>query len=190
MATLRTFIALETSPDVQARALDLIKRLQVAQADVRWVAAVHMHLSLRFLGDVHTKDLPDVCNAVTATVKDTEAFDITCQGAGAFPDVARPRTLWMGVGQGREQIIGLHEKLEAELAKVGFRPEGRAYHPHLTLGRIRRPGPELAQITELLERDAGFAGGQTDVSEVVVFSSEPGRNGPVHEPMYRAELKD
>ena len=64
MARLRTFVAVELAPSVAARAGDLIDKLRVSAAQVSWVKTQHMHLTLKFLGDVPDTETPDICRVV------------------------------------------------------------------------------------------------------------------------------
>jgi 2'-5' RNA ligase len=50
----------------------------------------------------------------------------------------RPRVLWIGVHEETGALATLQRDIEKSLAPLGFEPERRAYHPHLTLGRTRR----------------------------------------------------
>ena len=86
MARLRTFIAVEMSPRVLARAADLIDKLRVADAEITWVRPQHMHLTLKFLGDIPDTETPDVCRVVRQVAAEFEPFEIICRGAGAFPN--------------------------------------------------------------------------------------------------------
>jgi hypothetical protein len=72
--------------------------------------------------------------------------------------------------------------------KLGFRREARRYEPHLTIGRIRRRGPGVAELGELIGQHADYEAGRTAVSEVIVFSSQLDRSGPTYEALSRARL--
>jgi 2'-5' RNA ligase len=185
----RTFVAVEIPPEVKNRASQLIGRLQAAPAKVKWVDPRHMHWTLKFLGDVDMLEIPDVCQAVARAVEPLAPFDVEAQGAGAFPDIRRPRTLWVGTGTGSEQMIELHDAIEAELAKLGYRAENRRFRPHLTIGRVRNSPEGIEELGRLVQENADFESGLSTVYEVVVFSSELGRDGPTHEPLSHAELK-
>ena len=50
MSMTRTFIAVEVSEAVRARAAELISRLR-GETKVSWVAPANMHITLKFLGD-------------------------------------------------------------------------------------------------------------------------------------------
>ena len=113
MDTLRTFIAVELPKAVTHRAGQLIDRLNVTSAKVKWVEPHNMHLTLKFLGDVNTRMIPDVCQAVSTAAEPLEPFDLQCCGAGAFPSSQRPRTVWLGAGDGEENVLELHDKIEA-----------------------------------------------------------------------------
>lgn len=185
--SLRTFIAVEMSPEVRSRARQLISRLQGTAAKVTWVKPEAMHLTLKFLGEVDLIDIPGVCQAVSGAVADLPPFEIEVHGAGAFPAAGRPRTIWLGVGRGVAEMVELHEAIERAVADLGFRRENRRFRPHLTLGRVRGDR-DLLPLGQLVAEHADFAGGVASVDEVVVFSSELEADGPLHEPLAVATL--
>lgn len=187
--TLRTFIAVEIPWEVKDRARKLIDELRRAEASVRWVAPEHMHWTLKFLGEVGMLDIPDVCAAVQRAVEPLAPFDVAAEGAGAFPDIHRPRTVWVGMGEGSEPMIELHDAIEHELSKLGFRSENRRFRPHLTIGRVRQSPDGIGELGRLLQQHADFDSGLSMVEEVVVFSSELTPKGPSYEPLCHVELK-
>lgn len=186
---LRTFVAVEIPFEVRDRARRLIDQLAVTAANVKWVEPEHMHWTLKFLGDVGILETPAICEAVARAVEPLVPFDIEARGAGAFPDVQRPRTVWIGTGQGSEQMVELHDSIEHELAKLGYRAENRRFRPHLTIGRVRQSPAGIDELGELLRQNADFSSGLSTVYEVVVFSSQLSGRGPTYEPLCHAELK-
>ncbi len=186
--TLRTFLAVEINSAVRQRAEQLIDQLRAVRADVKWVEAPNLHLTLKFLGEVATQEIPRVCEAVRQGAAPVAPFELEVRGAGAFPNTRRPRTLWLGVGSGQEEIVTLHDQVEEPLRKLGFRPEHRRHHPHLTVGRIRRGGPGVAELGKLLEQHADYLAGRLNVAQVVLFSSQLGPGGPTYEALSRAKL--
>lgn len=190
MPRLRTFIAVEMSPTVIGKAQQLIKELQSAGADVNWVRPAHMHLTLKFLGDVPDIDTPDICRVVASAAKTVEPFEVVCRGVGAFPDLEHPRTLWIGFKQGGDELIELQTAIEDALKKeMGFGREQRRFHPHLTLGRVKRcDEPQRQKLATLLAQNVEFDADLSVIEEVVVFASFLGRQGPTHEALGRVEL--
>ena len=185
--SVRTFVAVEISSEVRSRAAQLIARLSTTSAKVKWVETHNLHMTLKFLGEVDLREAPQVCAAVAEAMAQLPPFSIRVAGAGAFPDLRHPRTVWLGVSEGVEEMVQLHERLEAALARLGFRKEHRRFRPHLTIGRVRSTQGG-ADLGDLIARDADFAAGVSDVDEVVVFSSELNRDGPTYEPLSTAEL--
>jgi len=185
----RTFVAIEIPFDVKDRATKLIAQLKRSGANVKWVAPEHMHWTLKFLGPVDMVDIPEVCDAVKRAAEPLASFDVEAFGAGAFPDVHNPRTVWIGVREGSEPMIELHDAVEFELSKLGFRSENRKFRPHLTIGRVRQGPQGTGELAALLAEHADFDGSISHIEEVVVFSSELGREGPVYEPLAHVELR-
>ena len=185
---IRTFVAVELSPEICKRAADLIERLRMAGAKVSWVKPDSMHITLKFLGDVPNVETPEVCSAVARAAARSEPFDLECFGAGAFPDAQRARTVWLGAREGSEAIIALHDAIDAELHKAGYPKEARRFHPHLTLGRVRSGGREQQMLAELIEQNAKFEAGDATIDEVVVVASFLDKAGPTYEIMSRSPL--
>ncbi|MCS7238388.1 MAG: RNA 2',3'-cyclic phosphodiesterase [Thermoguttaceae bacterium] len=186
---IRTFIAVEVDSYVRQRALDLMDILRTAQADVKWVEPENLHITIKFLGEVLSRDIYHICQAVQKAVAQIEPFPLVVAGAGAFPDVIRPRTIWLGLSEGEEQLARLQRSVEDALLPLGFPREGRPFKAHLTLGRVRRASPGLARLAQLLRDQASFSGAETFVEEVVVFSSELTPEGPIYEPLATLRLQ-
>jgi RNA 2',3'-cyclic 3'-phosphodiesterase len=190
MPRIRSFIAVEMSPRVVARVGELIDKLRVASQDITWVRQQQMHITLKFLGDVADTETPDICRVVRGVAERFEPFEITCRGAGAFPSTANPRTLWIGVQDGAEELKQLQAAIDEALKKeLGFAKEQRGFHPHLTIGRLKRDvAGGRDQLASLLAEHAQFDADLAVVDEVVTFASFLGRGGPTHDALDHAEL--
>jgi RNA 2',3'-cyclic 3'-phosphodiesterase len=184
---IRTFIAVAASPEIHRGAERLIARLGPVAGDVKWATLDNLHWTLQFLGDVDEREIPAVCEAVASAVVDVDAFELEARGAGAFPSADRPRTLWLGAGQGTEAVIALQRAIEQPLKKLGFRGEDRRFVPHLTLGRAGRQGRPPSLTTELAAL-ADFDAGSMLVDEVTIFASTLTREGSEYRVLAHAPL--
>ena len=100
------------------------------------------------------------------------SFETRLNGVGAFPKPARARVLWAGLEDRPGRMAALALALDAAFAP-GFRPEVRAFRPHLTVGRCD-PWAHLPATFEQTPIDpAPF-----EVVRAVLFESVPGRGGP------------
>jgi 2'-5' RNA ligase len=195
MPKTRTFIAVEAVDEAHAAALAVIDELRSAAEGVKWVAPDNLHWTLQFLGDLDDREMAEVCLRTVRVAARHEPFELAAVGVGAFPSIQRPRTLWVGAGEGREHFCDLQADIEDSLRELGFRGEGRSFTPHLTIGRagsrgVPAPGRrhDAASLTEGLAQLADFDGGSMSVDEVLVFASELGRDGPVYSVLARAPL--
>lgn len=174
----RTFVALPVSTAVKQLAAHWMQRLGEGAQSVKWVPVDNLHLTLKFLGEVPTVELAEICQRVTSAVAAWQPLEIECDHLGAFPSPSRPRTLWLGIGAGAEQVSQLQESVEQGLQQLGFRRERRQYHPHITLGRLRSSAAASPALSGLLE-PADFGSSVTClVEDVLVVASQMTREGP------------
>lgn len=111
----------------------------------RWVAPESLHLTVRFLGRVETGPL-DSLAAALRTIR-VEPFPISLGGLGTFGRRSAVRVVWLGLAIGGDELSRLASEIETRGAGLGFEPEARRYHPHLTLARSRqRRGERLLEL--------------------------------------------
>lgn len=190
MQYLRTFVAIDISPEVQAKAAGFIEMLRQSGVKGSWTKLHNLHMTLKFLGDTPETLLPDVCRAVARAGEATEPFELAFAGLGAFPNLQRPQTLWIGVERGQAEITELFQAVEERLFALRYPRERGRFTPHLTLGRARGGTPQqLADLRRLLEEHAHDDAGLTVVDEVVLYSSMLDRQeGPTYIPLARVPL--
>jgi RNA 2',3'-cyclic 3'-phosphodiesterase len=168
----RVFCAVELPDVVRARLEDHVLRLRqkVPDAAASWSRVENIHLTLKFFGNVEAERIQKISEAAERVVKQFSTFQINVGETGVFPRASRPQVLWIGIGDPLGQLTALQEKLENECAAEGFPKENRAYRPHLTIARLRRP--EGAR--QLAEAHLGmrFEPVEVAVKEIVVFRSE------------------
>jgi 2'-5' RNA ligase len=189
MARIRTFIAVELGKELRSRCIALQETLARAGAEVKWVEEKNMHITVLFLGEVDDRDLPAVCRAVALVAGRHEGFTLGVEALGCFPNPRRPRVVWAGVGEGKDQLVALHDALEPPLMELGcYRREERQYTPHVTLGRVE--GEQSTDgLSTALARKADWKGGTVEVRELLVLSSQLMREGPVYTVIGRGKLR-
>jgi 2'-5' RNA ligase len=182
-------LAIDPGKPLRERVVNLQDQLAECGADVKWVEAANLHLTLLFLGEVEDRELAAICRATSAVAAKIDRFTFALEGVGCFPNMRRPRVLWVGAGEGKHAVLALHAALEKELLELGcYRREARPFTPHLTLGRVNSDEGDEALLAALAEK-AAWLGGETTIQEVLIMSSELKRDGPVYTVLGRARFR-
>ncbi len=173
--TARLFVAIRFPEALRARILEAAAPLRHLDA-IRWVRVEQVHITLRFMASVAETRVPPLAAALAGAVADAPAFALELGGAGAFPSPRRARVVWIGVAR-TPALERLHAAVETALAEQGIGPEGRPFHPHVTLGRVRgrRPPAGLEGAIGSVE----FAA-RHHVEQVSLMRSRLGPAGAVH----------
>ena len=139
--TSRLFVAVPVAEEVRAAVGELMAAVAGAPiaervfGQPRWVRVDGLHLTLRFLGATPDERQPALAGAIAAAAKGVAPFRVVLSGGGAFPNPYRPRVLWIGIGEGEEQLADLVHRLDDQLAPLGWPPQEHPFAPHLTLAR-------------------------------------------------------
>ena len=161
---MRLFFALQLSEEAKARLRPALAG--IARTD-------QLHFTLAFLGEQPETSLPRLHEAGQA-VRVPE-FDLAIGGTGAFPNLHRPRVLWLGVMEGAEQLCAVAEQLRGALLERGFSLEDRPFRPHLTIARVKdRAGAKS------LEKVPQGELARTKAGEICLVHSVPGKGGARH----------
>ena len=192
MEQIRSFIAIELSEDILSAIADLQRRLKsrVPADTVRWVQPNGIHLTLQFLGDVPAVKIDSIAQALTTACAPFHPFTITVGGLGCFPDARHPRVTWVGVDEPTGTLAALQKAVERAMIPLGFKPEQRAFHPHLTLGRTqRRATRDQAQALGTLVTATQIPPlGQMEARQVCLMRSDLRSTGAVYTQLAAAPL--
>lgn len=139
MNTIRAFIAVPLSDEVKRGLGDVARALAgpLPRGAVRWVRPEQIHLTLVFLGDTPTDQLPAIQRGMDAAAENNQPFTLHLGDLGFFPTARRPRVIWIGLAGEVNRLASLKAALDAPLAALGRSPEDKPFRAHLTLGRVR-----------------------------------------------------
>lgn len=139
MKTIRTFIAVDL-PETVRQFLETFGRelgRDVPRGVVRWVPPGNVHLTLRFLGDMPVERMSEVSLALDDAAAQHTSFRLHLDKLGCFPNPRQPRVIWVGVADNEDRLRALQKEVETAMGPLGWEPERRRFHPHLTLGRVK-----------------------------------------------------
>ena len=177
---IRAFLAIRPNDDVIRSLTEFQTLLADSGADVRWVSAESLHLTIQFLGQVREEEIAEIERGLQEGLRTLAAFEIECRGLGVFPNQKRPRVVWVGLrGDG---IAKLAEQTEIVLSPLGFPPEERELSPHITLGRMRsaRGWESLARLLKV-HGDRSF--GTSFIDHATLYRSQLRPDGSVYTPL-------
>jgi 2'-5' RNA ligase len=167
---MRTFIAIDIPDALRSEMNKIIEELKKCGADVRWVNVNSIHLTLKFLGEIPEEIVGKVIKKIDANVAGFDPLKIRLAELGGFPNLSRPRVIWlgaMGIGEG---LKVLHKEIEKSLQSLGFAPENRDFKPHLTLGRVKSPRG-LSNLTKMVRDKAAVELGEFTADSYYLFQS-------------------
>lgn len=194
MDAIRAFIAIELPEDVRQQLDNTEKMIQArageaARKAVRWVPVSNMHLTLKFLGEVSTGNIEALARMLQHEAAQHHPFHFNVGELGAFPNVRRPRVIWIGTEPPKELSI-LQKTIESETRRLGYPAEERPFSPHLTLGRISqnaRP-EEVTQVAHALGQIQVGSLGTVTVDSVHLFRSDLRPSGAVYSKLHSFQL--
>ncbi|ACY18379.1 RNA 2',3'-cyclic phosphodiesterase [Haliangium ochraceum] len=168
-------LGVEAVRDAAAVAEALRRRASESELAVRWLAPANYHLTLKFLGWTPPEAVTALRDALAAPIAEVGRFDLIGRGLGAFPEPAQARVLWAGIDDATGGLAELARVLDDACHRLGFAREARAYHPHLTLGRLKTPSDLAALLGEAAGAGAEGVSAQvfrkTPVTAVTLFES-------------------
>jgi 2'-5' RNA ligase len=172
--TVRAFVAVHPDPATTAelqRVLATLRQRLTFQG-IRWMRTEQLHLTLQFLGAIPETRLPEFENALAEVCAGEAPCSLRAIGFGCFPNSERPRILWAGVNGDVVRFREMKSALDGKLSALGYVPEKREFHPHITLARIEHL--KLREIEELNREviaDEGARFGAWEVEKVDLLRS-------------------
>ena len=191
MNLLRAFIAVDLPFEIRDAINKAMAPLQKGNGSiVRWVSMENMHLTLKFLGDISPSNVEMLSQMLQAEANLFNCFDLRLSGLGSFPNLKRPRVIFIGI-QAPHTLEVLQRGIESASRRLGYESEERGFSPHLTLGRLRQnvTATEQQAIRRSLEETRIDSLGTARVDSVHLYKSDLKPSGSVYTRLYSAQLK-
>jgi 2'-5' RNA ligase len=184
---IRSFLAIELPNPIFKKIEEVQGDLKSTHADVRWVNPEKIHLTLKFFGNIEESRIDPIFKSIEEPIRNTQPFSLRVRGVGAFPNLKNPRVIWMGLTDGEEVLTSFQRQIDTQLERIGFQPEDRHFHPHLTLGRMRSSRGKQ-ELVGRMEKHKEEEFGEIQVERVVLFKSDLRPTGPVYTPLKDMKL--
>lgn len=199
----RTFLALNFSVAATRKIAEEVERLKAPMNDaglrVSWAPAANLHLTLKFLGTIGEELVEGVTGACSRVAARHAPFEARAVGLGAFPSLQKPSVLWVGV-EAPPALSALQRDVEAAMVELGLDKEERAYHPHVTVGRVLGPRTQAGATSDAGTNDSRGAAadvwksdaplGSSVLAEIVVYESRTRSVGAEYVARARVSLGD
>ena len=192
MEQVRSFIAIELTDELKLGLTQLEAQLKLGkQSWVKWVDPYSIHLTLKFLGNVAVDRIDEITRAVEEAVQGIPPFHLEVKGLGVFPSLRRVQVAWVGIGGEVDKLGKVQQRIESNLAHLGFAAESRAFVPHLTLARVRNQATseERQKFGELIASTRFEAVYSIKVDNICLMKSQLTREGAIYSRINSIKLK-
>lgn len=169
---LRLFIAIQLKKTI----IEQLHNICFGVRTARWLSSDQIHLTLRFIGKCDEGQYYSILDALQDIAIPT--FTLNIQGVGYFPPRGNPRILWAGI-QHSTEICALRKAIDVSLKRIGIPEEGKKFHPHITLARLKDHTPPK-MIIPFLTQNSLFKCDSFNVTQFHLYSSILRTEGAQH----------
>ena len=191
MEQIRSFIAIELPDEIKLQLDQLEARLKTGkQSGVKWVNPHSIHLTLKFLGNISINRTDEITGAIEEAAQGIPPFHLVVKDPGVFPDMKRVQVAWVGISGDIDKLGQLQQRIESNLADLGFASDSRRFTPHLTIARLRNQASlnERQSFGQLIA-DTRFEAGIINVDTISLMKSQLTREGAIYSQISSVNLK-
>jgi len=185
---MRAFIAIDIPQNIKEKIDSLQQELKRSGAAVRWTSPMGIHLTLKFLGETKEEKIEKIINKLESNLPPFDSMKIKLKGLGGFPNLKRPRVIWIGIDTEGARLKELQGAVERNLQSLGFPRESRGFKPHLTLGRMKNLRG-LSLLLEMIKEKVDIELGEFTADSLYLFQSILKPNGAEYNRIHQFALK-
>lgn len=135
---IRVFFAValdEQTRLVLGKIIDTLKK-QPNSKGIRWVSPQHLHMTIRFVGNISPAKAPVLMEHVRKKIRSIPPFHIQFDRILPFPSKMKPQVLAVDI-QYSQMLQNLFQEVEHAIVEFGLPEEKRIQRAHITLGRFK-----------------------------------------------------
>jgi RNA 2',3'-cyclic 3'-phosphodiesterase len=176
-------VSVQTANALAAAAETLQRRANDARIEIKWVAPINYHATLKFLGFTREDAIGAVRDALDEALVGVAPVKFRTARLGGFPSLEKSSVLWAGIdGNVLDDVAA---RIERAMVAIGFAAETRPFHAHVTLGRLRETRPIRELVLPLSEQMFS----DTRIDGVTLFESETKSSGSVYRDVSKIGFK-
>lgn len=175
---MRAFFALGCSGDVRRRLGELANELREFSS-LKLVKPENYHITVKFLGEITDKKRSELDSGLQRSLPPLGPLGLPVRNVGVFPNLDRPSVIWAGV-EPIEPLQELFESVEDVATNLGFDPEEREFHPHLTLARVKGRPNNKSELVSWIQDHGLDSFGRMEIDSLALYESDLTSKGPVY----------
>lgn len=188
----RLFIAITLPDEVRVELRKVQRELKEVWPahGATWTRPENMHLTLRFLGNVESSQIPELSAKLKTSLTGFGELPLVCERLGCFPDLRYPRVIWSWVHDEAGQLRKLFHQIDEAVSQFAERPAEKVFTGHITLARPKQiTRPEAERLARFVEGAVRRGFGQWTVQSVSLIQSQLSPTGATHTELCRAALQ-
>ena len=150
--------------------------------NVRTEKTEKIHITLCFLGDTDVRRIPELRDRLRDALSSEHDFQIRLEGIGAFPDMRRPRVVWIGIES--DALAAIAGKVRGAIADCGLDFDRKPFSAHVTIGRVSGH----ADVSNISDRYRNIVFAEFKADSVRLMASELLPTGAKHTVVERFPL--
>ena len=176
---MRLFAAVPLDDEARNYVRDVVSSLVRAGVEARWVRQENWHATLAFLGEVDSADVRRVRATFVDAATRCGSFMLQLSTVGAFPNLRRPRVLFVGGESRQEAFASAAGIVRGAFEPLGFRFDDDAI-AHVTVGRTR--------VARAIDPPAPLGRCEMRVNRLVLYCSAAEARGVRYDEIESVEL--
>ena len=177
---IRTFIAAELPPQIKAQLVAAGRELTRKGLRLRWLSSDKLHLTLKFLGGVDERLLPQLGRELDDLLADEPPLKLSLDCLGAFPNQRAARVIWADLKGETARLAELAAAIDRFCAFHGIQPEKKPFRGHITLARLKNP--------TMLDLDTNLPTADFMLDKINLYASSLSRNGASYRVLHSTAL--
>jgi 2'-5' RNA ligase len=186
--TIRAFLSIDIDDaDLLSKIIQIQEKLDITSAKMKLVERENIHFTWRFFGETQISRLESIHQELSQLKFEPIPIEVT--GVGAFPNIRKPRVIWVGVTHNVEQLRELKTNTDTLLNNLGYKIEKKKFIPHATIARVRfiKDRKSLAENLESLSEESV---GNMTVTNIRMTKSTLTSSGAIYETIWEIPAKN
>ncbi len=133
---------------------------------VRFENPKNFHMTLFFIGEIEKSKLELIYHEMKMQLENKYGeLKFNCPAINAFPNLDKPRVLFLDCINKENKIFELAEKIKIILNDSGF-SQDKNFHPHITLARLK--GKIKLENSDEIKADVNFSARKISIMESII----------------------